>query len=305
MRAASSHRTATSPTCKRDSATGAYPGFGQCCLCGSFVDPQVEQGDNCRNRGVAQWARQSSEFAPDVHRSHTGFGECRLCGAFLDAQLEHDETCSSTEATWEHCACVYAVLGELRLVDPGITTEPGGLTEAQSRPADPFTAAVVTGRSADLDVCVASSNAVAARGDAAQAAFDRKIFHYRRENSRPPGSRHRLSPCGLDSGGRPHAAVTRTPQQHAADIAACRNLQQRSTRNSNSPSPSAGSPSSYIGKGRMAFCQPHRQGCTALDGGDDDEDAGGRILHQSTDCSHPNLKLVTVARASFRGLSVL
>ena len=50
-----------------------------------------------------------------------------------------------------------------------------GLTASQPRPADIFTAA--------LGVCVASSNAAAARGHAAQAAFDRKLSHYRDEIS--------------------------------------------------------------------------------------------------------------------------
>ena len=45
----------------------------------------------------------------------------------------------------------------LKLADPGITTEPRGLTASQSRPADIFTTAAVLGRSASLDVCVASS----------------------------------------------------------------------------------------------------------------------------------------------------
>ena len=63
---------------------------------------------------------------------------------------------------------------------PGITTEPRGLTDTQSRPADLFTTAAGSGRSAVLDVCV-TSDAAAARGDAAKAAFDRKSLHYRRE----------------------------------------------------------------------------------------------------------------------------
>ena len=49
--------------------------------------------------------------------------------------------------------------GTLRLADPGITTEPRELTEAQSRPAGLFTTATVPGSSAALDACVASSNA--------------------------------------------------------------------------------------------------------------------------------------------------
>ena len=40
----------------------------------------------------------------------------------LDHQLEHGETCSTAEATRGHCACVHAVLGGLKLADPGITT---------------------------------------------------------------------------------------------------------------------------------------------------------------------------------------
>ena len=86
----------------------------------------------------------------------TGFGQCRLCGSFLDLQPEHGEICSTAEATRGHSACVHAVLGGLELADPGTPTEPRGLTESQSRPADLFTTAAVPGRSAALDVCVAS-----------------------------------------------------------------------------------------------------------------------------------------------------
>ena len=42
------------------------------------------------------------------------------------------------EATRGHHSFVHAVLGGPRLKDPGITTEPRGLTETQSRPADIF-----------------------------------------------------------------------------------------------------------------------------------------------------------------------
>ena len=45
-----------------------------------------------------------------------------------------------------------------------VTTEPRGLTATQSRPADLFT-----------------TTAAAARGDAAQVAFDRKLSYYRNE----------------------------------------------------------------------------------------------------------------------------
>ena len=66
---------------------------------------------------------------------------------------------------------------------------PRGLTASQSRPADVFTTAAVPGRSAALDVCVASSIAAAARGDAAQAAFDRNLAHNRDEIGVPAGNR--------------------------------------------------------------------------------------------------------------------
>ena len=115
------------------------------------------------------------------NRSYTGFGRCRLCGSFLDSRLEHGETCSTAVATRGHYACVHAVWGKLRLGDPRITTEPRGLTETQSRSADLFTTAAVPGRSAALDVCVASSHAAAPRGDAVQGAFGRKLSRYRRE----------------------------------------------------------------------------------------------------------------------------
>ena len=144
-------------------------------------------------------------------------------------QLEHGETCSTAEVTREHYSCVHAVLGGLKLADPGITTKPRGLIEARSRPADLFTTAAVPGRSAALDVCVASSNAGAARGDAARAGFDRKISHYRRETRdlRFQGTAHRPLVWTADS--RQHRAVTRT-LQYAADIAARRNGQQMSAK---------------------------------------------------------------------------
>ena len=53
---------------------------------------------------------------------------CRLCGAPLDPQLEHAETCSTAEATRGHYACVRALVEGFRLADPGVTTEPRGLT---------------------------------------------------------------------------------------------------------------------------------------------------------------------------------
>ena len=74
-------------------------------------------------------------------------------------------------------------------------------------------------------MCVASPNAAAAaRGDAAQAAFDRKLPHYRNEipDLRHQGIHLRLLVWTAD--GPPHPAVTRT--QCAADIASSRNGQK-------------------------------------------------------------------------------
>ena len=102
----------------------------------------------------------------------TGRGQTLVCGSFLDPQLEHGEAAAPPKATRGHYACVHAVLGGLKLADPGITTEPRGLTATQSRPADLLSTAAVPGRSAALDVCVASPKEAAAREDAAQAAFD-------------------------------------------------------------------------------------------------------------------------------------
>ena len=85
--------------------------------------------------------------------------------------------------TGGHNACVHAVVCGLKLAAPGISTEPRGFTASQSRPADILTTAAVPGRGVALDACVASPNAAAARGDAAQASFDRKLSHYRDEIS--------------------------------------------------------------------------------------------------------------------------
>ena len=152
MRAVSSRRTTTSPTCKRDPATGP----GRALVSAGYV--------------AHSWT-----------------------------QLEHGETCSTAEATRGHYAYVHAGLGGLRLADPGITTEPRGLTEAQSRPADLFATAGVPGRSEALDVCVAISNAAAVRGDASQAAFDRNISQYRHKIIDLRGQGIVCRPLGLDS----------------------------------------------------------------------------------------------------------
>ena len=76
-------------------------------------------------------------------------------------------------------------------------------------------------------VCVASPNAAAARGDAAQAAFNRKLSH---DNHEIPDLRNQgihCRPLVWTADWRPHPAVTRT-LQFAADIASSRNGQQMS-----------------------------------------------------------------------------
>ena len=161
------------------------------------------------------------------NRVHDGDAACRLCGSHLDPQLEHSETCSTAEATRGHYACVRALVDGLRLADPAITTEPRGLTTSTSRPADIFTTAAVPGRGAALDVCVASPNAAAAMGDAAAAAFRRKLHRYRREISELAAANITFRPLVWTADGRPHPAVTRT-LQFAAQIAVTRNGQQTS-----------------------------------------------------------------------------
>ena len=112
----------------------------------------------------------------------------------------------------------------IRLADPAVTTEPRGLTSTTSRPADIFTTAAVPGRGAALVVCVASPNAAAAAGDAAETAFQRKFRRCRVEN-------RELAAAGITfrllvwTDGRPHPAAVRT-LRFAADIAVTRNCQQ-------------------------------------------------------------------------------
>ena len=92
-------------------------------------------------------------------------------GSLLDPSFSTENSAAPANPLGRHYVCVHAVLGGLKLADPGVTTEPRGLTEAQSGPAALFTTAAIPGSSAALDVCVASSTAAAARGVAAQAAF--------------------------------------------------------------------------------------------------------------------------------------
>ena len=58
-------------------------------------------------------------------------------------------TCRNLQHCQSHARTLrmrYAVVCGLKLADPGITTEPRGLTASQPRPADIFTAAAVSGR---------------------------------------------------------------------------------------------------------------------------------------------------------------
>ena len=148
-------------------------------------------------------------------KSCTGSGQCRLCGSFLDSTCAC-ETCSTAEATRGHCACVRAVLGGLKLADTAITTEPRGVTERQSRPADLFT------QSGSGRVC----------GSPMQQQLEemqRKLLLIAKKHiirvQRAQGIVHRPLVCTTD--GRPHPAVTRTIL-YAADIASCLNGQETS-----------------------------------------------------------------------------
>ena len=87
------------------------------------------------------------------------------------------------------------------------------LKTRRPRPPDIFTTAAVPGRGAALDVCVASSNAAAARGDSAQASFDRKLSHNRDEISELRNQDIHC-PSRLDSG------RATTPIRHS-DTAVC------------------------------------------------------------------------------------
>ena len=104
----------------------------------------------------------------------------------LDTQLEHRESCSTAEATRGHYACVHVFFQGLRLADPGITTEPRGLDSQTHNQDGPIFSPPLLSQDAAwlLDVCLASSTAAAARGDAAQAAFLIAKPHTTREKSR-------------------------------------------------------------------------------------------------------------------------
>ena len=144
---------------------------------------------------------------------------CRLCGKPLDPHLDHSEVCCIGEATRGHYAVVRAVVDGLRIADSAVTTEPRGLTSTQARPADIFTSAAVPGRSAALDVCIASPDAASAGEDAVQTAFKRKLHHYRNVIPELHAAGIAFRPLIWSADGRPHPAATRT-LKYAADIAA-------------------------------------------------------------------------------------
>ena len=149
------------------------------------------------------------------NRLWVGGGQCRCCGSFQDPQSEHAETCSTAEATRGHYyACVHAVVCGMELADPGITTEPRGLT------ADIFTTAAVTGRSAALDVCW-------------PPPLQRQLAETQHRpllnaNSRTTEMKLRNCPLIWTVDGRPDPAVIRTLQY--ADIASSRIGQQMSAK---------------------------------------------------------------------------
>ena len=73
-----------------------------------------------------------------------------------------------------------------------------------------FAAATVPGRGAALDVCVASSNAAAARGARAQAACDRKnTTHYQHQIPELRTQGFVYKPVAWTPHGRPRPAATR------------------------------------------------------------------------------------------------
>ena len=79
-----------------------------------------------------------------------------------------------------HYACVHAVLCGLKLADPDITTEPRG-SQLRNPGRLIFSPPLLSPDAVRPWTCVASSIAAASRGDAAQAAFDHKLLHYRNE----------------------------------------------------------------------------------------------------------------------------
>ena len=122
--------------------------------------------------GCFTWSMFRSDYA--------GVSGCRLCGTFLDPPMGRCEIAAPRRSRF---APRMRSCTPWRLEARGLGYHNGTarLTEATPWPTDMFDAAAVPGRGAAHDVCVAPSNAGAARGDAAQAAFDQNASHYRRE----------------------------------------------------------------------------------------------------------------------------
>jgi hypothetical protein len=99
------------------------------------------------------------------------------------------------------------------------------VTNTHARPADILTTAGVPGRSTALDVCVASPNAAAAQGDAAEAAFRRKLHHYRQVIPALASAGIAFRPLVWTADGRPHPAVVRT-MKYASERAAGRGSEE-------------------------------------------------------------------------------
>ena len=135
--------------------------------------------------------------------------------------MNHSEVCTLGEATRGHYAVVRSLVDGLRVADPGVTTEPRELTRTQARPADIFTSAAVPGRSAALDVCVASVESGSSGSDALESAFRRKLRHYRNIIPELQAANIAFRPMVWSADGRPHPAVVRT-LKFAADLAARR-----------------------------------------------------------------------------------
>jgi hypothetical protein len=144
---------------------------------------------------------------------------CNICGKHIDPCLNHSEVCAIGEATRGHYAVVRAMVDGLKIADPAVTTEPRGLTRTQDRRADIFTSAAVPGRSAALDVCIASPDSAAAGEDACESAFKRKLHHHLSVIPELHAAIIASRPMIWSADGRPHPAVTRT-LKYAADIAA-------------------------------------------------------------------------------------
>ena len=109
------------------------------------------------------------------------------------------------------------------MADLSICTEPRGLTSTTSRPADILTSAAVPGRSAALDVRVVSPNSAVAAGDAAEAAFKRKLRRYRSEIRELRAARIVFRPMVWTADGRPHPAASRT-LKFAAELPSTRGM---------------------------------------------------------------------------------